>query len=97
VRSFGGKVFVGGEVNRPAALSFSHGLTALQAIQGAGGFTVVPELGCGSGDTTLLRPTSWRLGLTGSPRGQGRHDPGTPGNGLPGSWGGPAGPCSRWY
>ena len=97
VRSFGGQVFVGGEVNRPAALSFSHGLTALQAIQGAGGFTVVPELGCGSGDTTLLRPTSWRLGLTGSPRGQGRHDPGTPGNGLPGSWGGPAGPCSRWY
>src|SRR5262245_11352186 len=37
VRSFGGQVFVGGEVNKPAALSFSDGLTALQAIQGAGG------------------------------------------------------------
>jgi protein involved in polysaccharide export with SLBB domain len=38
VRSFGGQVFVGGEVNKPASLAFSEGLTALQAIQGAGGF-----------------------------------------------------------
>jgi protein involved in polysaccharide export with SLBB domain len=44
VRSFGGQVFVGGEVNKPAALSFSDGLTALQAIQGAGGFTVEASL-----------------------------------------------------
>ena len=40
VRSFGGQVYVGGEVNKPATLNFSEGLTALQAIQGAGGFTV---------------------------------------------------------
>jgi polysaccharide export outer membrane protein len=38
VRSFGGQVFVGGEVNKPSTLSFTDGLTALQAIQGAGGF-----------------------------------------------------------
>ena len=38
VRSFGGQVFVGGEVNKPSSLAFSEGLTALQAIQGAGGF-----------------------------------------------------------
>src|SRR5262245_57094228 len=44
VRSFGGQVFVGGEVSKPAALSFSDGLTALQAIQGAGGFTVEASL-----------------------------------------------------
>ena len=44
MRSFGGQVFVGGEVNKPAALSFSDGLTALQAIQGAGGFTVEASL-----------------------------------------------------
>ena len=44
VRSFGGQVFVGGEVNKPATLSFTDGLTALQAIQGAGGFNVEASL-----------------------------------------------------
>jgi polysaccharide export outer membrane protein len=38
VRSFGGQVFVGGEVRSPSAVPFSTGLTALQAIHGAGGF-----------------------------------------------------------
>jgi polysaccharide export outer membrane protein len=40
VRSFGGQVYVGGEVNKPATLNFTEGLTALEAIQGAGGFNV---------------------------------------------------------
>ena len=40
VRSFGGQVYVGGEVNKPAPISFTEGLTALEAIQGAGGFNV---------------------------------------------------------
>jgi protein involved in polysaccharide export with SLBB domain len=44
VRSFGGQVFVGGEVNKPSALSFNEGLTALEAIQGAGGFNVEASL-----------------------------------------------------
>src|SRR5262249_52329909 len=44
VRSFGGQVFVGGEVNKPATLSFTDGLTALQAIQGAGGVNVEASL-----------------------------------------------------
>jgi polysaccharide export outer membrane protein len=43
-RSFGGQVFVGGEVNKPATLNFTDGLTALQAVQGAGGFTVEASL-----------------------------------------------------
>ncbi len=44
VRSFGGQVFVGGEVNKPTTLSFTDGLTALQAIQSAGGFNVEASL-----------------------------------------------------
>jgi len=38
VQSFGGQVFVAGEVKRPTAISFAHGMTALQAIASAGGF-----------------------------------------------------------
>jgi polysaccharide biosynthesis/export protein PslD len=38
VREFGGQVFVGGEVGKPASLKFAEGMTALQAIQSAGGF-----------------------------------------------------------
>jgi len=38
VREFGGQVYVGGEVGRPAAIKYADGLTALQAIQSAGGF-----------------------------------------------------------
>lgn len=38
VREFGGQVFVGGEVGRPMALKYADGMTALQAIQSAGGF-----------------------------------------------------------
>ena len=40
VRSFGGQVYVGGEVNKPSALNFTEGITALEAIEGAGGFNV---------------------------------------------------------
>jgi protein involved in polysaccharide export with SLBB domain len=40
VRTFGGQVFIGGEVNKPATLNFTDGLTALEAIQGAGGFNI---------------------------------------------------------
>jgi protein involved in polysaccharide export with SLBB domain len=38
VRDFGGQVYVGGEVGRPAALEYAEGMTALEAIQTAGGF-----------------------------------------------------------
>ncbi len=38
VREFGGQVFVGGEVGRPQAVKYEEGITALQAIQAAGGF-----------------------------------------------------------
>jgi polysaccharide export outer membrane protein len=38
VREFGGQVFVGGEVGKPASLKFAEGMTALQAIQSVGGF-----------------------------------------------------------
>ncbi len=37
VRKFGGKVYVGGEVKNPARVSLSPGMTALQAIDTAGG------------------------------------------------------------
>jgi len=40
VRSFGGQVYVGGEVTKPTAVNFSEGLTALGAIETAGGFNV---------------------------------------------------------
>ena len=40
VRSFGGQVYVGGEVNKPSSINFTEGITALEAIQGAGGFNV---------------------------------------------------------
>jgi polysaccharide export outer membrane protein len=38
VRGFGGEVYVNGEVNQPRAIPYAYGLTALQAISGAGGF-----------------------------------------------------------
>jgi polysaccharide export outer membrane protein len=38
VRDFGGQVFVGGEVGKPAAVKYAEGMTALQAINAAGGF-----------------------------------------------------------
>jgi polysaccharide export outer membrane protein len=38
VREFGGQIFIGGEVGRPQALKYADGMTALQAIQAAGGF-----------------------------------------------------------
>lgn len=38
VRDFGGQIFIGGEVGRPQALKYAEGMTALQAIQAAGGF-----------------------------------------------------------
>ena len=38
VRKFGGRVYVGGEVGKPTALHYVYGMTALQAIQSAGGF-----------------------------------------------------------
>jgi protein involved in polysaccharide export with SLBB domain len=38
VREFGGQVFVGGEVGKPTAVKYAEGMTALQAIQTAGGF-----------------------------------------------------------
>jgi len=40
VRSFGGMVYVGGEVNKPSSINFTEGITALEAIQGAGGFNI---------------------------------------------------------
>src|SRR5262245_21858539 len=36
VREFGGQVFVGGEVGKPAALKYIEGMTALQAVQSVG-------------------------------------------------------------
>ncbi len=39
VRDFGGQVFVGGEVGEPTAVKYHEGMTALQAIQTAGGFS----------------------------------------------------------
>jgi protein involved in polysaccharide export with SLBB domain len=56
VRDFGGQVFVGGEVGRPAALKYAEGMTALQAIQGAGGFNDKASLG----NAILIRRTSDR-------------------------------------
>ena len=44
VRSFGGQVYVAGEVSKPSSLAFSEGLTALQAIEGAGGFADTASL-----------------------------------------------------
>ena len=44
IRSFGGQVYVGGEVSKPQALNYTEGLTALEAIQGAGGFTIEASL-----------------------------------------------------
>jgi polysaccharide biosynthesis/export protein len=38
VRSHGGQVFVGGEVGTPSVIPLTSGMTALQAIHGAGGF-----------------------------------------------------------
>ncbi len=38
VREFGGQIFVGGEVGKPASVKFAEGMTALQAIQSVGGF-----------------------------------------------------------
>lgn len=38
IREFGGQIFVGGEVGRPAAVKYVDGMTVLGAIQSAGGF-----------------------------------------------------------
>lgn len=38
IKRFGGQVYVVGEVGKPAALEFSTGMTALQAISAVGGF-----------------------------------------------------------
>jgi protein involved in polysaccharide export with SLBB domain len=38
VRTFGGNIFVGGEVKNPATVPFSNGMTALQSIHASGGF-----------------------------------------------------------
>lgn len=38
VKKFGGKVYVGGEVKNPSRVTLSPGMTALQAIDTAGGF-----------------------------------------------------------
>jgi len=38
VRSFGGRIFVGGEVKSPSVQPYADGMTALQAINAAGGF-----------------------------------------------------------
>jgi protein involved in polysaccharide export with SLBB domain len=43
VRGFGGQVFVGGEVKNPAAVTLTNGMTALQAIDAAGGFVNTAE------------------------------------------------------
>lgn len=40
VRGFGGSVYVGGEVSKPAAVPFATGLTALQALESAGWFII---------------------------------------------------------
>jgi polysaccharide export outer membrane protein len=51
VRAFGGQVFVSGEVKTPAAPPFAAGLTALQAISLAGGFSDKASLN----DVILMR------------------------------------------
>lgn len=56
VRDFGGQVFVGGEVSKPAAVKFAEGMTALQAIQTAGGFNEKASLE----NVVLIRRTSER-------------------------------------
>jgi protein involved in polysaccharide export with SLBB domain len=38
VESFGGQIFVAGEVTHASAINYAHGMTALQAIASAGGF-----------------------------------------------------------
>src|SRR5581483_6721594 len=43
VRGFGGQIFVAGEVKTPSAVAFNNGMTALQAITGAGGFLNTAE------------------------------------------------------
>jgi protein involved in polysaccharide export with SLBB domain len=43
VRGFGGQVFVGGEVKNPAVVTLTNGMTALQAIDAAGGFVNTGE------------------------------------------------------
>ncbi len=40
VRNFGGQVYVGGEVGKPSMVPFIKGMTALQAIDSAGGFII---------------------------------------------------------
>jgi polysaccharide export outer membrane protein len=56
VREFGGQVFVGGEVGKPAAVKFAEGMTALQAIQSVGGFNDKASLE----NVILIRRTSER-------------------------------------
>ena len=56
VREFGGQVFVGGEVGKPAALKYVEGMTALEAVQSVGGFTDTASLE----NAILIRHTSDR-------------------------------------
>jgi protein involved in polysaccharide export with SLBB domain len=56
VREFGGNIYVGGEVGKPASLKFAEGMTALQAIQAVGGFNDKASLE----NVILIRRTSQR-------------------------------------
>src|SRR4029077_10790158 len=44
VRTFGGQVFVGGEVKDPKMIPFIKGMTALQAIDSSGGFATTARI-----------------------------------------------------
>jgi polysaccharide export outer membrane protein len=44
VRSFGGQIYVGGEVKDPKAVPYIKGMTALQAIDSSGGFVNTARL-----------------------------------------------------
>jgi len=56
IREFGGNVYVGGEVGKPASVKFEEGITALQAIQSVGGFNDKASLE----NVILIRRTSQR-------------------------------------
>jgi len=56
VREFGGNVYVGGEVGKPASVKFAEGITALQAIQSVGGFNEKASLE----NVILIRRTNQR-------------------------------------
>ena len=56
IREFGGNVYVGGEVGKPASVKFEEGMTALAAIQSVGGFNDKASLE----NVILIRRTSQR-------------------------------------